>query len=146
MAANKFTAGERFPDITLPRLAGGEIELAKPQGGNDWQLVVVYRGKHCPLCTRYLTELNSLVGRFTEFGVGVVAVSADPEEKARAQMEDIGPIFPIAYGLRIEQMKALGLYISRPRSPFRQAGPGDASHGLGLHPRSGQQLSNPRNL
>lgn len=117
MASSKFTAGSTFPKMTLPKVGGGEIELASPHGENDWQLVVVYRGKHCPLCTRYLTELSALNNEFKKLGVKVVAVSGDPEEKTSAHMESIGPTFPVGYGLGIDQMKALGLYISHPRSP-----------------------------
>jgi peroxiredoxin len=128
MAWSKFQAGDVFPAMTLPRVGGGEIELGNPQGENDWQLVVVYRGKHCPLCSRYLGELSALIDRFHEIEVDVVALSGDPEEKARAHMESVGPAFPVAYGMSIDQMKTLGLYISHPRSaqetdrPFAEPG------------------------
>ena len=44
----KPTAGAIFPTITVPRLGGGEIAPAVMPG---WRLVIVYRGRHCPLCT-----------------------------------------------------------------------------------------------
>lgn len=117
MPATKLQAGEAFPKITVPRLGGGTVELGTPAPGRDWQLVVVYRGKHCPICTRYLGELNGVLDQLGELGVDVVAVSGDPEEKAKAQMEQVEPRFTVAYDLSIEQMETLGLYISNPRSP-----------------------------
>ena len=51
-------AGEQFPDIALKTLTGEQITLGKSHSGPDWQMVVVYRGKHCPLCTRYLNEIE----------------------------------------------------------------------------------------
>ncbi len=46
----------------------------------------------------------------------VVAVSADPLEKAQADVDERGWQFPVAYDLGGEQMRELGLYISKPRS------------------------------
>jgi peroxiredoxin len=80
-------------------------------------MVVVYRGKHCPLCTKYLTQLEELKGSFFEAGVDIVAVSADGETKASAHVSEMGLSFPVAYDLSIEQMQTLGLYISHPKSP-----------------------------
>lgn len=115
MSSEKLSAGAEFPDLTVSRLGGGTMGLGA--GDKDWQLVIVYRGKHCPLCTRYLKELNGLVDEFAELGVGIVAVSADPEEKARDHMADIAPRFAVGYDLSLDQMATLGVYVSEPRSP-----------------------------
>ena len=117
MQSTKLCAGAIFPTITLPTISGGEVTLSTPEGeGNDWRLVVVYRGKHCPLCTRYLNVLNDLVSDFNQLGVDVVAVSADTLEKADSHLSELKLNFEVAYDLSVEQMKALGLYISEPRS------------------------------
>jgi len=128
MNSQKFTAGALFPTIRIDTLSNGEIELGKPQNGKDWQMVVVYRGKHCPICTSYLKQLESLKEKFYGNGIGIVAVSADPESKASAHYQKMELSFPVAYDLSIEQMKTLGLYISHPRSeqetdrPFAEPG------------------------
>ena len=128
MTTNKFKAGDLFPVIELPTLGGNSIELGTPQHGADWRLVAVYRGKHCPMCTRYLNELEALKDKFLQIGVDIAAVSADSEAQASAHMADLSVSFPIAYGLTIEQMQQLGLYISHPRSaretdhPFAEPG------------------------
>ncbi len=128
MTANKFKAGDLFPAIELPTLTGDTITLGNPQAGLDWKMVVVYRGKHCPLCTRYLNEIEKLKGDFNKLGVDIVAVSADSETQVNAHMADLIVSYPIAYGLNIEQMQQLGLYISHPRSaqetdhPFAEPG------------------------
>lgn len=108
----KLSPGEKFPEITVPILEGGEMNLTQIDEGYDWKLVVVYRGKHCPLCTNYLIELNETLAKFHELGVEVVAISADSHERAEQQMTEIHPDFPVGYGLSIEQMRELGLYIS----------------------------------
>ncbi|MGQ7845581.1 peroxiredoxin-like family protein [Granulosicoccus sp. 3-233] len=113
----KLSAGDTFPDLTVSSLNDGEIVLGKADAPNDWKLVVVYRGKHCPICAKYLTELKEFTDKLAELKVDLVAVSADPVEKVEKQMAEIKPSYKIGYGLSIEQMRALGLYISDPRSP-----------------------------
>lgn len=128
MPEMKLAAGAAFPNFDVPQFGGGTLQVGVPTGGHDWQMVVVYRGKHCPICTRYLTTINDLLADFHAQGVDVVAVSADSAEQAETQLTDISPAFPVGYGMSIEQMRALGLYISTPRSdaetdhPFPEPG------------------------
>ena len=110
-------AGSAFPRIEVARLGGGTLTLGVPQGAHDWQLVVVYRGLHCPLCKKYLAQLDGMLSDFSALGVDVVALSGDPEEKAAAMVAEKALDMTVGYGLSIAQMAALGLYISDPRSP-----------------------------
>ncbi|WP_039949342.1 redoxin domain-containing protein [Vibrio ichthyoenteri] len=116
MSAIKFQAGTHFPLLQVKTLAEGEVTLGKPEAPYDWKLVIVYRGQHCPLCTRYLNELEPLVTEYRELGIDVIAVSADSEEQVREHKEKLCISFPLAYGLTITQMQTLGLYLSTPRS------------------------------
>lgn len=107
-----------FPDVAVATLRNGEVKIGQPNSSNgDWQLVVVYRGKHCPICKAYLTELNGMLKDFAAINVDVIAVSADPKDKAEASANDIGYAGVIGYGLSLDQMAQLGVYISDPRSP-----------------------------
>lgn len=117
MTTQKLPAGSTFPSLSVPQLGGGSLALGKPAEGRDWQIVVVYRGKHCPMCTSYLKELNTLLPEYHALGVDVVAISADTESRARDQIALIEPDFPVGYDLSVAQMHALGLYVSQPRSP-----------------------------
>jgi len=116
MYTNKLHAGSAFPTIKASLLSGETVDLAAPNGGADWKLVVVYRGKHCPLCTRYLNELETHVQALKDCGVDVVAVSGDSKDQLTQHLEKLNITFPIAYGLTEQQMQELGLYISIPRS------------------------------
>lgn len=125
MSTTKLQSGATFPQLQCPTLDNQTVTLGEPQKNTsqdsehtlDWQLLVVYRGQHCPLCTRYLKELETLKDKFFALGVDVLAVSADSEAQAKKYVQDIEVSFPVAYGLSIEQMQTLGLYISEPRSP-----------------------------
>ena len=117
MATKKLSSGSRLPQITLSLVGGGKVTLGQPQNKGNWQLIFVYRGLHCPICKQYLKKLESLKDKFLATGATLVTVSGDPESKAVSMVESIGLSFPVGYGLSIEQMQALGLYISHPRSP-----------------------------
>jgi peroxiredoxin len=114
MAAEKLQAGSDMPKINVPKVDGGELRLGAGQG---WQMLVVYRGKHCPICRTYLKTLDGLVDEFKGIGTEVVAVSADPKDKAETQVREEGWRFAVGYDLSQAQMRALGLYVSQPRSP-----------------------------
>jgi len=126
--SSKLEAGTRFPEISIAKLGGGDMVLGQPSGDNDWQAVIIYRGKHCPLCSKYLKQLDALAARFGELKVSIVVASADPVEKAQAHLADLEVNLDVGYDLSIEQMKQLGLYISHPRSaketdrPFAEPG------------------------
>lgn len=117
MQAFKLAAGDTFPEVTVSTLEHGDVGLGEADAPNDWKLVIVYRGKHCPLCAKYLTQLKDFTEKLAELKVDLLAVSADPIEKVQEQMADLEPTYKVGYGLSIEQMRSLGLYISDPRSP-----------------------------
>lgn len=114
--STKLIAGDVFPDLTATLLDGTSVKLGEPKGDATWQAVFVYRGKHCPLCTRYLNELESYKQAFANSGVDILAVSADSKEQLEEHLSKLDVSFPLAYGLTEEQMKTLGVYISLPRS------------------------------
>ncbi len=110
-------AGSAFPKMEVAQLGGRTLTLGTPQGGHDWQLVVVYRGLHCPICKTYLEKLDGLVSDFNDLGVDVAVVSGDPEEKAQAMVDEKALGLAMGYDLSVAQMHTLGLYVSDPRSP-----------------------------
>jgi len=113
---NALASGRPFPITQVDRNGGGQITLGQPEAG-DWQLIFVYRGIHCPICRDYLTALEPKLAEFAGMGIEVVTVSADTAAKAHKLASDLSLTVPVGYGLTIEQMTSLGLYISDPRSP-----------------------------
>lgn len=118
----KLHAGSAFPNITLPTLNGNTVTLGQTQGLATWQLVVIYRGQHCPLCSKYLNELNQYSEQLANIGVDIVAASADDKAQLQAQTTRTDTHhfdhlnFPVGYGLTLAHMQALGVYISTPRN------------------------------
>ena len=100
-----------MPQFALPAVGGGDVQIG---GDGRWQLIVVYRGKHCPICKRYLGGLNEMKDDFARLNTDIVAISADPKEKAEPDVGEMGIDLPVGYGLSVDQMRSLGLYISQP--------------------------------
>lgn len=123
--SSKLAAGAAFPSLPLQTVGGSSADIASQSG---WRMLVVYRGKHCPLCKKYFATLDGLLDGFKAAGVTVAAVSADPKEKVEADVAEFKWRFPVGYGMTTGQMKQLGLYVSEPRSaqetdrPFAEPG------------------------
>ncbi len=114
MNAKKMVAGAEFPAMAWNAVSGGRVS---PAPGAGWRTLIVYRGKHCPLCKAYLNTLNEMLDEFKAADIAVATVSADSKEKAEAEVAECGWKFPVGYDLSVDQMRELGLYISDPRSP-----------------------------
>ena len=110
----KLPTGKPFPRFAISKLGGGDVTLGMaPQS----QLIVVYRGQHCPVCKTYLGKLDALLSRFAEANVSVVVASADSAEQAAGFIAEIGYTGDVGYGMTEAQMQSLGLHISAPRTP-----------------------------
>ncbi|MDM7950378.1 peroxiredoxin-like family protein [Hydrogenophaga sp.] len=113
------------PSILLPRqpvpaldlpLTNGERFVLGAQPGEQFDLLVFYRGLHCPLCAKYLIELERLAPEFASRGVNVVAISSDTEERAQEMAKKVSASgVRFAYGLPLKAAREWGLYISESR-------------------------------
>ena len=103
------------PALNLALVEGGRFVLgASP--GERCDLIVFYRGLHCPLCAKYLLELERLSGEFASRGVQIVAVSSDTDERAKEMAQKVqAKGVKFAYGLSLKSARQWGLYISTSR-------------------------------
>ncbi len=103
------------PALNVPLIDGQRFVLGA-QPGERFDLVVFYRGLHCPICAKYLIELERLAPEFAKRGVNIIAVSRDDEERGKAMAEKIGAsTVRFAYGLSLKAARQWGLYISASR-------------------------------
>ena len=106
---------QKTPDLTVPMVGGGTFDLTK-EANERGTVVCFYRGLHCPVCARYLTEYEKQAPEFAKRGVGVIAVSSDGEERARGMAEKIGAKqLRFGYGMTLAKAREWGLYISTSR-------------------------------
>lgn len=103
------------PALNVPLTTGGRFVLgASP--GEHFDLVVFYRGLHCPICAKYLLDLERLAPEFARRGVQIVAVSSDNAERGQAMAEKVkAGMMKMAYGLSLKSARQWGLYISTAR-------------------------------
>ena len=109
------------PNLALDTL-NGPWSLSD-QTPENFTMLVFYRGLHCPICLKYLTELESSLQSFSDAGVNTIAISSDTEERAqktaeKSKLENL----TLAYGLTVEQAQEWGLH--------RSAGKGKTSIGI----------------
>lgn len=121
LAGKRLIPGQGLPHVVLHTVQGGVIEVGAPTG--KWQLIVVYRGKHCPVSRNYLASLQQIIYELDDLGVEVLALTADGREKAEAFLDSLRATtetkeitYRIAYGLRLTDMHKWGLYVSHPRN------------------------------
>jgi peroxiredoxin len=115
MPTPKPVAGNILARMSFPKLGGGEVTIGGTR--ENWTMLVVYRGKHCPRCKKYLHILNAMRDQWTEAGFEIAVVSADTQEKAEVDRDEFGWKFDLAYGLLESQMNTLGVYVTEPLSP-----------------------------
>lgn len=103
------------PALNVALTNGGRFVLgAEP--GKLFDLVVFYRGLHCPICAKYLLELERLAPDFAQRGVQVVAISGDTEERAKEMADKVKASgVKFGYGLSLASARQWGLYISTSR-------------------------------
>jgi peroxiredoxin len=109
---NRPTPKHIAPDLQFPLLDGNQWILAD-QNPDNFILVVFYRGLHCPLCKKYLKQLQELLPNFKERGVDVVAISMDSEKRARLSRQkwELSNL-TLGYELSQELARNWGLYLS----------------------------------
>ena len=106
---------EKPPALSVPTLDHGAFDLhaESPERGT---VACFYRGLHCPICAKYLTEMGKQVDAFAERGYGTIAISADDEDRARAMADKVrAPNLRFGHSLALSTAKEWGLYISTSR-------------------------------
>ena len=94
--------GDAFPDLKLKTLDGSEIQT-KTGLKNEWNVVLFYRGSWCPFCKAQLKSFQNGLEKLSAEGIGVLAISVDPLEKAKETQKETGATFPIAYGVPVKE-------------------------------------------
>ncbi|PLX73252.1 MAG: alkyl hydroperoxide reductase [Azoarcus sp.] len=115
MTVNALIPRQPVPALKIPLTDGSRFVLGAAPG-ERFDLVVFYRGLHCPICAKYLIELERLAPQFAERGVQIIAVSSDVEERAKLMAEKVSASgIKFCYGLNLHSARQWGLYISTSR-------------------------------
>ena len=111
--ANLLSPKSPVPAIDLPTVTGGRFNMATASPEN-FQIIVSYRGVHCPKCKKQLQALDPMVADIRADGHDIVAISMDSEERAMRARDEWGiKELPVGYGMELRTAKSLGLFISK---------------------------------
>ncbi|UUZ76498.1 AhpC/TSA family protein [Polaromonas sp. P1(28)-13] len=103
------------PALNVPLTTEGRFVLGATPG-EHFDLVVFYRGLHCPICAKYLMELERLAPEFATRGCRWLQVSGDDQERARQMADKVkASAVKFGYGLSLKSAREWGLYISASR-------------------------------
>ncbi len=100
------------PTLEVKLLDGSNWRLrdAKPA---VFEMIVVYRGLHCPICKTYLGDLEAKLPEFTKRGVDVIAISTDSRDRAESAKAEWGlNNLRIGHDLAIDTARDWELFIS----------------------------------
>jgi len=112
---NHLMPRQNVPNLEVATVGGGNWKLADSRAEN-FTMVVFYRGLHCPICARYLKDLDNKLSKFTERGVKVVAISSDSQARAEQAKQDWQlEHLTLGYSLELDKAREWGLYISTSR-------------------------------
>ena len=100
------------PDVAVETLHGDTWRLSE-QTPAAFTMILFYRGYHCPICRRYLRDIDNNLAKFTELGVEVIAISSDGQARAQKSWDEweLSNI-TVGYGLDLDKAREWGLYIS----------------------------------
>lgn len=109
---NRPTPKHPAPQLSFYTL-NGELWDLQNQNPESFTLIVFYRGLHCPICKKYLQQLEALLPDFAERGVEVVAVSMDSDKRARLSRQkwELKEL-TLGFGLSEDAAKQWSLYLS----------------------------------
>lgn len=106
---------QKVPALSVPLLGGGRFDLAQ-EAADFGTLICFYRGVHCPICAKQLTDLDHRAADFAAKGIEVVAISMDGQERAKGMADKIGAkALRIGYDLPLAEARRWGLYVSGTR-------------------------------
>lgn len=103
---------QEVPELIVKTTKGLKWDLRDNQP-EHFTMLIFYRGIHCPVCKKYLEELNTKIEEFRDKGVNVICVSSNNEELAQKTVEewDIDKL-NIGYDFGIDEGRKWGLFIS----------------------------------
>lgn len=109
---SKLMPGQPVPDLTVPTTEG-QVWSLKERRPENFTLISVYRGLHCPICETYLQDLRDKLDALAKCGVEAIAISTDDKQRAKTTYTkwQLGKLV-VGYDLSQETAHNWNLYLS----------------------------------
>lgn len=104
--------GDRFPDLSIRTVGGGEMVLPRDVEGS-YSVILFFRGAWCPYCKSQLAAFARAHATLRSIGVEVVAVSVDGEATSTQLVDQMRLTFPVGFGAIAHEISAAtGAYVA----------------------------------
>ena len=114
--------GERFPDLSIRTVGGGEMTLPGDLEG-FYSVILFYRGAWCPYCKAQLAAFARARASLQSIGVEVVALSVDDEAVSAALVDKMRLNFPVGFGVKADEIAATtGTYVGEGAAYLQSTG------------------------
>ncbi|MET0155717.1 MAG: redoxin domain-containing protein [Rickettsiales bacterium] len=108
----KIMPTQKVPPLQIETVGRGVWTL-KESNPEHFTLVIFYRGSHCVICRRYLTELNKKCAEFEKNGVNLIAISADTKARAERAVKEWGlDALTVGFSFDLHKAEDWGLFVS----------------------------------
>lgn len=92
--------GKRAPQIDLPTLTGGRVELSKMRGH---PVVVSFWGTWCPPCRDEFPELIKAQAKHANAGLYVIGVNGRDQERSTKDVQRFVELFPVSFTIALDK-------------------------------------------
>ena len=122
MTNTRLQNGDRFPDLSIKTVGGGQMVLPRDVEG-FYSVILFYRGAWCPYCKAQLAAFARARASLQSIGVEMVAVSVDDEAVSAALVDKLRLNFPVGFGVKADEISAAtGAYVAEDGAYLQSTG------------------------
>ncbi|SFG24817.1 Peroxiredoxin [Halobacillus alkaliphilus] len=115
---------EQVPDFTLPGVSGKNFSFKGflNENGEDWHLLIYFRGSWCPACVEELKELEESRDYFDKHQVRLTTISADHRDSLKNMVKKHDLTFPVLADQELDFLEKYGIHYHDENSPYEDHG------------------------
>jgi len=100
LEAQSLKPGRRAPEIDLPTLSGGRVELSRMKGH---PVIISFWGTWCPPCRDEFPELVKVQARYARDGLYVLGVNGRDQERSTKDVQRFVELFPVSFTIALDK-------------------------------------------
>ena len=122
MTNTRLQNSDRFPNLSISAVGGGEIVLPRDVEG-AYAVILFYRGAWCPYCKAQLAAFARARASLRSIGVEIVALSVDDESVSAELVDRLRLNFPVGFGAKADEISAAtGAYVAEDAAYLQSTG------------------------
>ena len=115
---------EQVPDFTLPSVTGDEFSFKDflNENGDDWHLLIYFRGSWCPACVEELKDLEESHEYFVNHQVHLTTISADHKDSLHNMVSKHDFSLRVLADQELHVLNQYGIHYHDENSPYEDHG------------------------